>query len=172
MKKWIALLVGLAVCLVFVGCGEPAETTSSNETALSSENVESQVSQSSSEPKADAPKTNTNTTKAIENYIGTIQDQMDQLTSAMQNSGMNISLKARGNSLVFSYQYDIDIEITDQIKSALEQALSSMSSFFETSLTQIQQEIPEVESVIVEYCDKEGNLIISKEFKSRANNTI
>ena len=90
----------------------------------------------------------------------------------MQNSGMNISLKARGNSLVFSYQYDIDIEITDQIKSALEQALSSMSSFFETSLTQIQQEIPEVESVIVEYCDKEGNLIISKEFKSRANNTI
>ena len=51
------------------------------------------------------------------------------------------------------------------IRDGLEAAMESLSSNFEGILDQLQSAVPEAESVIVEYLDKDGQLIYSKEYK-------
>lgn len=102
---------------------------------------------------------------SMEDYIATIQDQIDELSSGLESSGMGLDVVVRGNSLVYSYQYKIDLGDTSLFKDTLESSLNSMSDVFTSVLSSLRLAVPDAESVIVEYLDKDGNIIVSKEFK-------
>ena len=98
-------------------------------------------------------------------FIASIQGQIDQMAASVESSSMGLDVVARGNSLVYIYQYNIDLGDTSLIKGSLESALDSMSDVFTSVLDSLRLVVPDAESVIVEYLDMEGNIIASKEFK-------
>ena len=93
------------------------------------------------------------------------QAQIDEMSSAMEGQGMKISVEVRGNSLAYVYQFTTDVGDAETIKSGLEQSMSAMEETFNTLLSQVKAEVAETESMIVEYLDKDGNVLLSKEFK-------
>lgn len=101
----------------------------------------------------------------MEEYIEANQETFSQLTESLAASGMDIQILARGNSLVYSYQYTSDAGEAAQLKPMLDESLDSMSSVFESSLEAIQLAVPSAESLIVEYLTQDRELITSKEFK-------
>lgn len=94
-----------------------------------------------------------------------MQDEIEALVGSMTGEGMGLQILARGNSLVYQYQYGIDLGDTDVAKQALEQALDTQDATFESVFDSLKAEVPSAESVIIEYLDKDGNLLLSKEYK-------
>lgn len=90
---------------------------------------------------------------------------MIKWSAATESSGMKMKVFARGKSLVYSYQYTIDLGDTSLLKSTFEQALASTESTFSSVLSAMKLVVPDAESVTVEYLDKAGKVIVSKEFK-------
>ena len=87
------------------------------------------------------------------------------MQSGLESAGMKMTVTARGNSLVYSYQYLIDIGDISIVKPSLEQALNAASPTFTAILSTMKIYVPGAESIIVEYLSKDGTLICSKEFK-------
>lgn len=107
---------------------------------------------------------NANSTKMAE-FIDSMGDQLDSFRASLGDS-MEMDVVARGNSLVYVYKYKSDLGAdNDTVAAALDSALDSMESTFTGILSSLRTQIPEAESVIVEYLDKDGNLILSREFK-------
>lgn len=99
---------------------------------------------------------------SLDDYVASIQDEIESMNDA---DDMNIKVLARDNSLVYRYQYTFDIEMNDDIKSAIESTLAETDSTFESVLKSVREVVPKVKSVIVEYLDKSGDMIYSKEYK-------
>ena len=140
----LALMLCIAMCLSLGACssGSPAE---GGQTPSDS---------------------NSGSSSKITKFIDSVQDQLDSIRDTMGDM-LDIDITARGNSLVYSFKYNIDTSSADKdsMAAALESALDSMSSTFTSILSALQKEVPEAESVIVEYLDNTGNVIVSKEFK-------
>lgn len=101
----------------------------------------------------------------VEDFIANSQEEIDQMTADLEGSGIELKVVARGNSLVFIYQFQIDLGDTSLLKDALEESLESMSDLFNTMLSSLKQSVSNAESIIVEYLDMDGNVIVSKEYK-------
>ena len=101
----------------------------------------------------------------VEDFIANSQEEIDQMTADLEGSGMELKVVARGNSLAFIYQFQIDLGDTSLLKDALEESLESMSDLFNTMLSSLKQSVSNAESIIVEYLDMDGNVIVSKEYK-------
>ncbi len=101
----------------------------------------------------------------LEKYIDSMQDEISEMTESMKEQGMTIEVSARENSLVYSYHFTEDLGDTSLVKASLEQSLEELSSTFEDILSTLKEEVSSAESVIVEYLDMDGNVIVSKEYK-------
>ncbi len=168
MKKILALALCLVLCLGLTACGNGKLVSSDKDTsdasfAVNESSDEANLSDSSqtSEPAGNVGLSDMST----DDFIATIQDQIDELSSGLESSGMGLDVVARGNSLVYSYQYKIDLGDSSLFKDTLESSLNSMSDVFTSVLSSLRLAVPDAESVIVEYLDKNGNIIVSKEFK-------
>ena len=78
--------------------------------------------------------------------------------------GMKIDIVARGNSLVYVYTFiDVDEVTAEQVDSMA----SALDAQFGDGalLADINAECPEVESVIFEYYESDGDLAIAKEYE-------
>lgn len=78
---------------------------------------------------------------------------------------MEMDIIARGNSLVYTYKYSIDIGDVETAKAALDKGMESQKETFVQMLDSLKLVVPTTESVIIEYLDKDGNVITSGEFK-------
>ncbi len=103
----------------------------------------------------------------VESYIKSIQSDIDAMIAANEGSGMEMQVVARGNSLVYSYKYTIEIpaENMELVKAALEESMAEVDSSFQQILTALKAEISNAESIIVEYLANDGQVIYSKEYK-------
>ena len=170
---------------------EEAATTGASDTAAASDTTAETAGTTTREKtttKATTTKAKTTTTKApttttttttttaatstagsqkmsMEAYVAAVQDQMGSLTESIKEAGMEFQLLARGNSMVYSYRYTTDLGDTSQLKEYFEQMMDSMSSVFEMVLPELKANVEGAESLIVEYLDKDGNVIYSKEYK-------
>ncbi len=124
MKKLLALVCCLVMCLSFAACGKA---------------------------------------KSVESYISSVQSEIDTLKKSVDGTGMKLDVTARGNSMVYSFQYDIELDETQ--KEALGTAMDQQASTFQQGYTDLKKQVPSAESVIVEYLDKNGKVIVSKEYK-------
>ena len=104
-------------------------------------------------------------TPAIEAFLESSWEQMDQLTDSFEGSGMEMDLSVQDNWLVYTCRYPLDAGDSEIIKSTLASSTEAFSSTYEAILAALKAEVPSTESVIVEYVDKDGNELFSKEFK-------
>lgn len=138
---------------------EPSQPSPSSQPDTSSEAVPSSSVSSTSTVSSSV------TYDSVEDYINENRDIIDEIVASMEQDGITGDIYARGNSLVFSLKFTIDIGDTSVIKEYLDQMLDEGASLFESIVYEMRFEIPSAESVIVEYLDMDGNVITSKEYK-------
>lgn len=98
-------------------------------------------------------------------FIDSLQDQLDSMTESLGDT-MDIKISARGNSLVYSYQYKIDLGMDNEVAAeSLSSSMDAVESTFTSVLSELQKAVPGAESIIVEHLDNAGNVITSKEFQ-------
>lgn len=102
---------------------------------------------------------------SMDKYISSIQSQIESMKASLESSGMKIELVQRENSLVYRYQFTTDVGDTATVKEYLESEMEKQASTFEAGLKELKQKVSGAESLIVEYVDKDGNVIFSKEYK-------
>lgn len=102
---------------------------------------------------------------SMDKYISSIQSQMESMKDTLDSSGMKLELVQRENSLVYRYQFTTDIGDADAAKQTLESGMEQMASTFQAGLKELKEQVSGAESLIVEYVDKDGNVIVSKEYK-------
>lgn len=163
MKKILALLLCAAMCLTLAACGEKPSTDDPGAAKPSTSATEPSSTPDMTSAETEAPAAGDGT--AMEAFIESIQDQIDGIKDSLESSGMKLDVLARGNSLVYSYQYTMDVGDTSLLKEPLEKAMEGFNSTFESILSALKLTVPDAESVIVEYLDQDGNLILSKEYK-------
>ena len=161
MKKILAILLCAAMCLTFAACGEKPEDSGATKPSTSVTEPSSTPETTPAETEAPAVGDGTE----MEAFIESIQDSIDGVSDSLESSGLKLEVVARGNSLVYSYQYTVDVGDTSAVKDALEQSMEGVASTFESILSALKLAVPDAESVIVEYLDQGGNLILSKEYK-------
>ncbi len=79
--------------------------------------------------------------------------------------GMKIDIIARGDSLVYIYTYEAVDSTTQEQADAIEASLVDTYGDGSDLLDAIKTECSAVESVIFEYYESDGDLVLSKEFK-------
>ena len=171
MKKILALVCGLVMCLSMVACGSSDDKSSSKEETSSA--VSSNEESKAEEPKGDASKSEDSTAggistdaKTLEDFIEENKSTFDALNESLKNSGISLEVLARDNSLVYSYKYTIDtIKNDETTKKSLETSMKAQESTFDNALQSVKALVPETKSVIVEYLDSKGEVIKSFEFK-------
>lgn len=166
MKKILAFALCLVLSFSLLACGnkETPNTENSGTSEAETEASDTTKSTEDTEP-SESEETADSAAMTMEAFIASIQGQMDQMAAGLESMGMNLDVVARGNSLAYVYQYTIDVGDTSLVKDSLERSLDSMSDTFTYILDSLKLAVPDAESVIVEYLDMEGNVIVSKEFK-------
>lgn len=154
MKKLLAVLSCLAMCLSFAACGEKDES--------SAEKTESKATVESSDAQTEVSSAAASEDMTIDEFIKENKDTFETLKDALNGTGMEMDILARGNSLVYSYKFTTD---TATDKATLDQGLETQKETFVQVLKSLQTVVPSAESVVVEYLDKDGNVISSGEFK-------
>ena len=166
MKKILAFALCLVLSFSLLACGneETPNTDNSDTSNVATQALDTTELTEDTQP-SESEETAASTNSNMDAFIASIQGQIDQMAASVESSGMGLDVVARGNSLVYIYQYNIDLGDTSLIKGSLESALDSMSDVFTSVLDSLRLVVPDAESVIVEYLDMEGNIIASKEFK-------
>lgn len=160
MKRLLAVLSCMAICLSFAACG--AKDDSSDEKSESKASVESsEVTESKDEASsADAAEG-----KTIQDYIDENKETFDVLKDSLKDSGMEMDIIARGNSLVYSFKYSEEIKDIEAEKANLNNMFEVQNEVYNQTFNSLKVDIPSIESFIIEYLDKDGNVITSDEFK-------
>lgn len=133
------------------------------EKSSSSEQPEASSSAVSSEPEAVEEAGNF----SLEELIGSeeLQEGIKAMESAAQESGMDLTVTAEGNRVIYVYQYQQELPNREQAIAALEEILDSTASVFEGVASYIAS-ITNVENPVVElrYLDMQGELLCAREF--------
>ena len=108
------------------------------------------------EPAPEAPKP-PETPQEILDYVATLEDVVSDTST--------VTYEARGKSVVYKFTYKTVTAATDEQIAALNEALEASRADSLTALKQVQSDCSAVESIIYEYYDAKGNLMLSKEFK-------
>ena len=101
----------------------------------------------------------------MEEYVQSAEMQ-SQITSLQQTAdaqGSSIAITGEGNKLIYTYTYPS--EVSDLMGDALESALQSQSSTFESAVEMLKQ-VVDVDNpvVVVRYLSSDGTEICSMEF--------
>ena len=96
-----------------------------------------------------------------------VKTQIDSMIDSLKGSGMDIEVTGEGNKLIYTYTFDEQIDASDAIKEALEDALSSQESTFQNVAKSIETEAKVSDPVVVvEYLNADGSELLVKEFKA------
>ena len=153
IKRAFALLLTTAMCLSFTACSFLKKDASSDtDTAVESQEVIEQTK--------------------LEELVSdeTFQQQVKSMSSSYKAQGIELSVTAEGNKLVYTCGYTIEVEDLATTKEKLSEYLdgAKMTSSFNSILKSVQTTVPEAEAVVVRYYDKDGNELVAKEYTGSA----
>lgn len=158
----------LLLCLMVTACGKEEQA----------ESVEREFAVSGTASIASA------SGLTLEEYVSAKNAGLSAYYDVMQGYGMDFALEARDKSLVYHYQYTVELENADMAQSRLEIYMNGsqgeveyiegygyvsyghmvgIRQQLEGMLGQLKKVVPEAESVIVEYLDCHGDMIYSTE---------
>lgn len=105
--------------------------------------------------------------RTVADFIKANEKTFDAAKQSAESQGMKVDIIARGNSLVYTYQFEQEMtkEQRDTLGKTLDQAIETQKDTFLSILKSLQAVVPSAESVIVEYLDANNNVISSTEFK-------
>lgn len=176
MKKIISVLLTLVLCISMVlgmtSCGDK-DTGGDNSSEVSKTQIEDSQDESEAEStpeessEADSGQTALGKYASIKEYVESdeVQSELESMLSGMDTSTMSMEVYGEDNKLVYSYTYLVDLSALGDIASTLDAALEEQASVFESVASSLKLAV-DVENpvVVVEYLDKDGNVIVSKEF--------
>lgn len=109
---------------------------------------------------------------SIQEFIDSdiMQEQLQTQMSALEGSGMSMEITGEDNKLIYSFKIDDPDLSAVMDTAALESALESQTSTFE-SVAGILPTAIEVENpvVVVRYLDSDGNELVAREFASSSD---
>ena len=109
---------------------------------------------------------------SIQEFIDSdiMQEQLQTQMSALEGSGMSMEITGEDNKLIYSFKIDDPDLSAVMDTAALESALESQASTFE-SVAGILPTAIEVENpvVVVRYLDSDGNELVAREFASSSD---
>ncbi len=107
---------------------------------------------------------NVETPQAILDYV---EKANDSIGNAGSTDAMDFELLARGNSLVYKYTYktENDEEWKKNTVANFKKVFKEQKDYYKATLTIIQYDCPEIESIVYEYYESNGNLLYSYEIK-------
>lgn len=94
-----------------------------------------------------------------------VQSELQASISANQVQGINMDIKAEGNSLIYEYKYTTAVDAA-ALKSILESSLDGMASYMETLNDTIQACVKTSGTqIVVKYLNADGSVIAERTFK-------
>ena len=115
--------------------------------------------------------TNNSTSKdnaELKAYVNSIMNQLESVGDAYLAQGIKLSYEVRGNSFCYVCRFMKEPSASlSEIKSRLKQELNSQEAYtqYKGVLSALKTEVSSTESVIIEYQNTDGSVIVSKEFK-------
>lgn len=106
---------------------------------------------------------------SLEDYINSeeVQSQLSTLEKSLEGSGMNIKISAKDNKMVYTYTYE-NMEKSDKLTQQHEAAMQAQDSTFQATADKIKSEVGvDSASVVIEYVDKNGEMIYTKEYTAK-----
>lgn len=94
-----------------------------------------------------------------------IDDSGRSYANSYDNDLLDCEIFARDDSLVFSYQYKTDLIDEKATGEMLQKSLNNYSSTYKNTYDSLKRDVPGAKSVIIEYLNKNGKVIASKEYK-------
>lgn len=161
--RLFACAISAACVLSMSACGSNGAESSAVESATIIGGADSETSIVVAN--ADAPYANVEEMLADE----TVASAMEESLSAMESEGLSMEIKGEGNRLLYTFTYESLDENTDleQLGSALEEAVSGMSSTFESIAGSLADTVQEANPVVVViYQTADGTELYSGEFSA------
>lgn len=131
MKKLLALILALVMCFALVACGSDDEAKTNND--------------------------------AVAEWV---EENEDDMLEAMEqsfagSSGMTCtsSIKVSGNGFTINININELTNVTADQKKQLQDTYDAMDGQFEALLDNAQRELPELEYINYNVCDKYGNVL-------------
>lgn len=106
---------------------------------------------------------------SLEDYVNSeeVQSQFSTLQKSLEGSGMNIKISAKDNKMIYTYTYD-NMEKSDELAEKLEAEMQTQDSKFQATADSIKTEAGvDSASVVIEYVDKNGEMIYTKEYTAK-----
>lgn len=108
---------------------------------------------------------------SVEEFVNSdlVQSQMETMKSSVEDSGMNIDVTGEGDKLIYTFTYgdlgELDDDTKSTMASALESALETQASTFESVASSLKAAV-EAENpvVVVRYMTNDGEELYSQEF--------
>ena len=98
---------------------------------------------------------------AVAEFVEKYRSQVD----SMSGEQMALSLLARGNSVVYVYAYTTIYDYNADMTNAILQSMEAQKDTLATALAGMQEECPQISSIIYEYYTADGDLVASYETK-------
>lgn len=170
MKKLLALLLALVICLSLMACSSKDKDNKDDKTEDTSDVQEDtgesngvQTEPVSTEPVTDEPTEQpTVQLTAVEAFVEeNKQDLLDTFTASFSGSGMTCTanISASGNGFTIDVFIDELENLDDTTKELMQETYASLDSVFEEALTEMQTTLPELEYYNINVCDKNGVVI-------------
>ena len=99
--------------------------------------------------------------RAVADYVESVEKLVE---SEMSTESYTCEIEARKTALVYKYTLLGVDNIPEDKKADIEEMATSLDESALSWLEEIKAEVPEVESVIYEYYEEDGDLIVSREF--------
>ena len=142
MKKILAYMLSLLIiCSLLISCGKNEEQVQTLE--------------------------NPGNYSTVAEWIEKESENIKGLKDSMDGTDLELNVIDRGKSLVYQYRFtkisgkDVTFLMKEQLNKDIEEQKEAMGAVLEM----LKKEVPDAESVIYEYYDKEKNLITSCEIK-------
>lgn len=104
---------------------------------------------------------------SMEEYVEENKSIFDTICEQQSNETCEIEILGKDNSLIFkaTMKIEIDESVKDAVVASLQTSTEQNKEVYTNMLENARKEVSDAESIIVEYYDKNDNLLYSKEFK-------
>ncbi len=179
IRKTLLLVCAMMMALALTACGGSGNSGNSDNTddAAQTADDDAAADDAAADDAAAADDTADNAAvtgkfASIQEFIDSdiMQEQLQTQMSALEGSGMSMEITGEDNKLIYSFKIDDPDLSAVMDTAALESALESQASTFE-SVAGILPTAIEVENpvVVVRYLDSDGNELVAREFASSSD---
>lgn len=158
-KKFLAMVAGICLAVAvtsFTGCGSKEEEPSSGSVSKGDEEKE---------PTPTTGKLLSADNKlfsTVDEYIDAQKDQIDEMLKEYEDSGMTMEISSDGETLVYRYTYDTQMEVTQAVLDYFDSSISDYRKQFDSVLNEMGRVIDIKEPAVeLRYENPDGTLIYS-----------